>query len=426
MTLDLKRLRETFSDPSRQWILDALRRRLERGQDLTGSITLREPTRDERASLDRLLGRRPTRGKTLTLKLEELEQILRAAKQSDDLYAAAEVLLGSVVNKRARQARLEARWDRLFADVAEQDARPEVRSWLIERRTRQLTRRYSKKDPDQGRSLLNQAFQIIRCLPVPGLPLAEVAAKSTGNSHALDHGQPLGTLVISAAARLGGMDDWRDTEARRDVWASVGVLLDELSAPVLTLNLRSALVSLTGQSLAGQSLTGQALRLHADAGEPYRLSTRQLLRHPPTFDPALHPTIHVCENPSVVAAVANRLGPHSAPLVCVEGQPKTAARLLLGQLSAAGIHLAYHGDFDWGGVRIANLIMERHGASAWRFDSTAYRATRGGQALTGQPVAASWDPNLEVAMLEAGRAVHEEQVIDDLLEDLRGNGDRRC
>jgi uncharacterized protein (TIGR02679 family) len=128
--------------------------------------------------------------------------------------------------------------------------------------------------------------------------------------------------------------------------------------------------------------------------------------------------VYVCENPNVVAAAAHRLGARSAPLVCVEGQPKTAARLLLTGLAAAGVRLAYHGDFDWPGLRIANLIIRRHGAVPWRMNAADYARAAGGSLLEGLPVDAVWDERLRPAMQAAGRAVHEEQVLADLLADL--------
>ena len=406
MTVDRERLRRTFADPALGWIVERLRRRLERGRGLRGTISRPRPTAAERAACDRLLGRPPSRGAALVVKLSELERILRHGELSPSLLEAVEALTGPVVDERARKERLDAEWDELFASFAGADQRPEVRAWLAERRTRRLARRFSGHHPERGRELLAAAFEVLARLPGRGLPLNELAVAVTGDSHALDAGQPLGTLVVAAAASLGGVGDWHGAQARRDVWAAVGVLLDELSAPVLTVNLGGD----------GESLTGRLLRLHAEAGEPCRLSVRQLLRHPVRFEPV--PVVHVCENPAVVAAVANRLGPRSAPLVCVEGQPKTASRLLLDQLRSSGIRLAYHGDFDWGGIRIANLVFERHGAVPWRFTAADYRRTTGGTELTGRPVAATWDPDLAPAMRAAGRAVHEEQVIDDLLADL--------
>src|SRR5262249_51996511 len=161
---------------------------------------------------------------------------------------------------------------------------------------------------------------------------------------------------------------------------SLGVLCDELSAPVLTLNLMSC----------STGIITRALRLHTEAGEPYRLSTRQLLRETPVFDATKHATVYVCENPTVVAAAASRLGPKSAPIVCTEGHPRTACRLLLRRLTESGITLAYHGDFDWPGIQIANVIYRRHGFTPWRFSAADYRRESRTLSLTGSPVEASW------------------------------------
>ena len=83
--------------------------------------------------------------------------------------------------------------------------------------------------------------------------------------------------------------------------------------------------------------------------------------------------------------------------------------------------MRYHGDFDWGGLRIANVLFGRLPCSPWRFDTAAYRAavaTGPGRALTGAGTEAVWDSGLGAAMREAGRAVEEERVVDDLVADL--------
>lgn len=167
------------------------------------------------------------------------------------------------------------------------------------------------------------------------------------------------------------------------------------------------------------TVTDRVLQLHAEAGEPCRLTTRQLLRDPPAFGPSIVGRwVYVCENPTVVASAANRLGARSQTLVCLEGQPRTAAHLLLSRLVTAGARVVYHGDFDWAGIHIGNLVMRRYGAAPWRFSSEDYRAVRGRRDLRGAAVAAIWDPRLEPTMTETGRVVYEEQVLDVLLADL--------
>jgi uncharacterized protein (TIGR02679 family) len=401
---DGARLRQVLGAPELAWLVQRARRRLARGM-AGGSVTLPQASHAQRDAVERLLGRRATRGGSVSVRLEDLEALLRDAGICDSLGEALEALTGPLVDARAQRQEAEAAWADVFAASDPSGSRP----WLEELRATGVLRRVARNDPAVAGALLRQALDIEQRLPARGLPLAELAAAVTGDSHALDPGTPLGTIAVRIPAARGGAGAWNGAEAWRDAWASAGVLCDELSAPVLTLNLRGD----------GQTLTERALRLHADAGEPYRLTTRQLLREPPTFASATSaPTVYVCENPTVVAAAANRLGAAGAPLVCIEGQPRTAARVLLSLLSGAGIQLAYHGDFDWAGIQIANVVMRRHGAISWRFSSADYRAARGGRPLQGDTVAAIWDPELQAAMLEVGRAVHEEEVLDLLLGDL--------
>jgi uncharacterized protein (TIGR02679 family) len=127
----------------------------------------------------------------------------------------------------------------------------------------------------------------------------------------------------------------------------------------------------------------------------------------------------------VVAAAANELRESSAPLVCTEGQPTAAVHVLLRQLTASGARLVYHGDFDWAGIQIANLMIRRHNTVPWRMSVRDYEeVATGSLALEGSPVVASWEPELTKSMMRVGRAVHEEQVIEFLLQDLRSSSSR--
>ena len=343
------------------------------------------------------------------MQLDTVEEVLRHAELCDDLREAVEALTGTLWIFALNVPTDNSSGLASFRTPNKKSPHETTCKSGLKTCAMGLLQRLASGNFSAARGLLDCALKIVLRFPVQGVPLAELAATAAGDSHALDTGQPLGTLVLRAAALMSEVDDTRDAEGRRDAWAGVGVLCDELSAPVLVLNLRGD----------ARTLTGQALRLHAEHGEPYRLSMRQLLRDPPTLDIAtVGPVVYVCENPTVVAAAAHRLGSRSVPLVCIEGQPKTAARLLLGQLTAAGIGLLYHGDFDWDGVRIANLVMKRHRASPWRLSADCYRAVSGGMPLAGNPVPASWDAGLFEAMTERNVAIHEELVLVELLDDL--------
>jgi uncharacterized protein (TIGR02679 family) len=404
------RLARLLLDPDLAWLLERLRRRIESGEELRGTVSLRAPTPAQREAVGRLFGTAGGHGASIAVDLGRLEALLVEAGLCDSLRQAIESLLGPIENRRAASELEAERWESLFARLeAEAAGRLAELAWIEELRSSGLLKRLGGGDPDRAMKLGLECLEIGRRLPAPHVAIAELAASIAGDAHALDSGEPLGTLALHLVARRLGTEAPEGAEARREAWAEVGVLCDELSAPVLVLNLRAA----------GSTLTARSLELHAEAAEPCRLSLRQLQREPLCFGADRPREVFVCENPSVVVAAANALGARCAPLVCTEGMPRTSARTLLGQLSSAGIALRYHGDFDWAGLRIANLVIERCGASPWRMAARDYeQAAGGGIELTGDPVAARWDADLEPAMRRVGRAVHEERVIQVLLDDL--------
>jgi uncharacterized protein (TIGR02679 family) len=96
---------------------------------------------------------------------------------------------------------------------------------------------------------------------------------------------------------------------------------------------------------------------------------------------------------------------------------------MLSQLVKAGAELRYHGDFDWPGLHIGNLILREYGAQPWRFGPADYitaiqSARRGDQSLDERPVEATWDRALTAAMQRHRIPIAEEAVAADLLQDL--------
>jgi uncharacterized protein (TIGR02679 family) len=321
-------------------------------------------------------------------------------------------IVGPVENERLRLLSREKEWEYLWQISTKRVAgNGAALRWIQDLKASGLLKRVACNDIHIAQTLVDQAVAIVKQVPLPAVRLAELAASISGNSHALDRGQPLGALVIRFARQIDESARWKTAAERRDAWELLGVLCDELSAPVLVLNLRAD----------SESLTGRALNLHASAGEPYRISVRQLRLHPPLLDSSTcGPEVFVCENPTVVDVAANKLGSSCRPLVCIDGKPKTAAHLLLDAVRKAGIRVRYHGDFDWEGIRIGNSIIQRYCAMSWRFNAADYAATpEKAHPLKGEPVGAVWDTGLAEIMEKAGRTVHEENVLEALLVDLR-------
>jgi uncharacterized protein (TIGR02679 family) len=391
-------------------LLDALRRRLALGRPFTGALTLASATPAERQALDSLLGRPATRGDSLRVDLDALSETLAAASLCASLREAVETLLGPVPNRRAEAEQTGRSWAAVQAEAAAAFAPwPSLRLWLDDLFATGLLKRLAPA-PAKVARLLSELAHLSRALPAAADPLATLAARLFGDAHALDPGTLLATLAVRAAALLGNTPFEDDAESRREAWASVGVLCDELSTPALVLNLPAA----------ADTPTARLLRTARADAEPLHLTLRHLMLWPLASDPALADLdVFVCENPTIVALAARRLCARCAPLVCVNGQYATPSKILLRQLSAAGARLRYHGDFDVGGLRIARRVLQEPGATPWRMCAADYQAAPKGKTLPPDTLLASpWDPVLAEVMQRERRAVHEEAVAEILLRDL--------
>ena len=412
MGVDRTRLERLLGGPDTAWLVDRLRRRVELGKPLDTAVTLSGATPAQREAAGRVLGRRPRPGSSLTISLPELDRVLRRSGVSPDgLQPAVAALHGPIVVRSVAAAEIEGRWVEVFAPLTDVAAagRPELAAWYERLRRSGLVRRLAGA-PEAARALLTDLATVVAAMPASGEQLARFAARVTSDAHALDDDRPLATLALGAARALRDLPAGNGAEWRREVWASVGLLRDELSTTVLTSGLPGDAVS----------FAGRALNAWQEAGQPVSLTLRQLVRDPPALRLG-GVTVSVCEGPVVISAAADELGASCRPLVCTSGQPGTAAVHLLRLLSAAGARLRYHGDFDWGGVRIAGGLFRKFTMTPWRYDTAAYQAavTAGfGRQLTGSPVDAPWDPQLASAMRAHNVRIDEELVLADLVGDL--------
>jgi uncharacterized protein (TIGR02679 family) len=392
-----------------------LRRHFERENLDAPQRTVRLGSLSEReyAALASLLGRPVRQASSIAVDVAAIDAALARAGVAPSLKAALELLDGPIVHVPTARAEALARW----ASVAADARRPDLARLLHTARGLGLLKRLARQDPEAARGLRERADLVLQRLPASGVPRAQIAAETLGDAHALDSGRPTATLVLSVLRQAEQpspdlpeadlpdvLPDLQQEERDRSVWARAGILVNELARPALFLNLPTR---------AGAGLA-------AEVGEPAYASLRALLRSPPALAVDGR-TVYVCENPNIVAIAADRLGPHCAPLICTDGMPAAAQRTLLTQLARAGARLLYHGDFDWPGLRIANLVIRTFAAEPWRLgpaDYAAYANNSTGQLLTGAPVAACWDASLAPTMQARGLAIPEEAVAATLLEDL--------
>lgn len=405
-----ERLNAIFAAPALRWIIARMVARMAAGRPLRGTLVRAKASADERRAVDDLLGRKSTAGAQLTVELEMLERALQAADLIDTLEDIVLACHGAVENRRAETERQRAEWQAIFDTARTRcDDYPALLNWVNALAGDGTLKRLSRGDIVLAAKLLDSAFRVLGRSPREEVLLANFAAHCAGDSHALDRGQPLATLCLRAIAAAHGIDGQCSAEARRKAWAAVGVIIDDLSAPVLTFNLRAT----WGSALE------QVLGLHRQQGQPAFLTYRQLQSGASfePLDPAMH-VVFVCENPSVVSAAARELGPRCRPLVCTNGQPASAVRLLFSQLRQAGAELHCHADFDWAGLRIVDQLVREYAAVPWHMQAEHYCGASGTVSLAPQSFVSEWSPELTGVLRTEGKAVFEEQVIYPLLNDL--------
>ncbi|WP_329066747.1 TIGR02679 family protein [Streptomyces sp. NBC_01429] len=447
--------RAWLAGPGLARLWEAARARLERnGLRATGSLRLTELGAQERTALSQLVGNgKVLTGTTATVGLAALDTRLRASAAGLGLVETLGALGPPLTDRRAVRADADARRARIWSSVASAlDASPlagEVwaREWYEGLRRAGVP---AGVEPDTATRTLLQAVRLLTVLlapaeavPATAAPKAalpeqsgagpardprtartspgtrtsrgrgELAAEATGSAHGLDDGTWLSRLVQRGIALAHGAALPDSAAERRALWRLAGVAPDEISSTVLAYGLRPE-----GGGWREQALRERAVH-HAEA----QLTLRELRALRLSLPAGT--LVRICENPRVVEAAAD--AGCGRPLVCTSGSATTAVLTLLDALAATGCRFAYHGDFDWPGIALANRIMRRYDARPWRllagdYELLAARAAERGippLPLAGPRVGAEWDPDLAPAMSAHGVALHEEATLEPLVNDLK-------
>lgn len=418
MNPDAARLITIFSASGWQRFVATLKRYRDRGKPLPAAFALPNATDDERRSCARLLRlRQPPAGSTLRYDLKRIAEALAMQDIHADWPALLESLCGPVPAEVIISQENRRAWDKfwpLASALAAEQLFPLSAEWLQSIRRDGSLVRLSKGDASLALERLRMACAVLAALPLADEPLPGAAARLCGNSHALDSDSPLSALILRSLAMQRSMPVPDRSDDRRRLWEQFGVICDDLSAPVLTLNLR----------LSGPSLLCRLVAEASEEGQPLHLTNR-LIASSDWSQITCPPNVFICENPTILALAACRLGPSCPPMVCVNGEPRSTSRSLLRWLRERGATLGYHGDFDWPGIAIAARLFCELGAQPWLFSDVDYEdAVRAGRyrLLSGAPVETPWNPPLSRAMKLHAKAVDEEAVADLLMGSLQAAG----
>jgi uncharacterized protein (TIGR02679 family) len=409
IAVDKAKVERMLGSPELAWLVDRIRSRLERGEPIDGTMTLVGATPAQRKAAARLLGHGVGRGTSLSVPLPAVAAELWRAAAAPNLVAAIEALGGPVRDLAAERAADLQRWgDSLSAARSSWLSHLAwYRAWLDGiGRDGSVTRLIRQGHTDA----IQQATAVLERLPADtdeGSTLTTALAEAaTGDEQALAEGGPVASLVLRALAIREGIQPPASREAEQALWSAAGVVSDDLASQVMVLNLKAS----------GEPV-GRWLGEAADAGQPFRLTLRQLAAAP-VLPLALD--IYVCASSVLMRAAADTLGANCPALVCTEGPPSVACTRLLQAAAGSGSAVHWHADFTWSGLRSTATAVRRLQAQPWLMAVTDYQTALpgGGQSLTGQPEPSPWDPKLSELMRVTGRAVGEERLVPQLLAEL--------
>lgn len=470
-------IRDYFAQPGFERFLKQLRRAYESSTaGARGSVRLSRITAEERATLDRFYGiySPPAPGETKSYSIRKFERLLQGSRFGLSIPELLEALSGERVLTRAeRQAVRDTEWEQAIRNAVEWgangvltnpigeaagEASVRLIQWLDGLRdetspgSRTLRRLFAKsaRDAEECLSLCLTALRFVmehdggssgRLVRLPVL-----AARATGDAHALDWKYPLGRLfwwgLTSVYGRPGAQQvDSDDLDRENDDTDSID---DEAREAELDMMLSHAIKIREGYRLGGvadDDLSSQAMLYAPNLFGLYEeriLTLRQVERLisnlPITLDLK---SIFMVENPSVFAELIDadirrsleRDSKHSPIIMCGNGQPTVAVIKLLDGLLASfpGAKLYYSGDLDPAGLGIAHSLHMRCGGvlAPWRMDRQTYlRHAQKGIPLTDAEIqrlrltSFDWAPGLTLSMADRGVKLHQELWVEELVRDL--------
>jgi uncharacterized protein (TIGR02679 family) len=178
--VDTERLTRVLGTPETAWLVERVRRRMADGRPLTGSLTLASASPAQRRAVDALLGRAPSRGTSLSVRMEELDALLRTAGiHIGGLGAAVEELTGPIPDTRAEALAAAQAWRYAYEPLdAAVSGNAHLEDWWSRPQARGMLKRLAGGDPGVARTLAVQAATVLAVLPSDGVSLPVLAART--------------------------------------------------------------------------------------------------------------------------------------------------------------------------------------------------------------------------------------------------------
>ena len=327
-----------------------------------GTVVLQNPGREERSQLGGFLRKDYAENKTISVSAALFERCLADSRFSGiTLEELLTAYFGEELTIRKEERRKEEeRREGFFAGIlaergkgtgegAEEGAEERageawLRRMLAERGGGyELLMQQYREGPEELKKLLNHVLNGIDSLP---------CQPWTGERD---------RQLLAAVAPPELFEGLSGAERKNQLFYQAGLLKDDLSNEILAYGIRG---------LRRDGTLHAGLEGFLREREPVRLTLRTLsgLKAAEASGKA----IRIVENPAVFSMLTDRYP--EEPALCVNGQPRLAALLLLDLLKEEH-EFYYAGDFDPEGLLIAQRLKERYRErlKLWRYEGELYR-----------------------------------------------------
>lgn len=352
----------------------------------SGTVVLSGLTEEERESLEGFFQKSYHGKKSTSISAERFERALRESRFSEitpkellEVYFRQEMM-----GKKEQKREEERRWQQALDEAKEGCAGTRAEAWIGELEQMEgksylyLMKRYreAEKSPDEVRRLLALGIRIILSFPYLRKEteyLAVFAAGMTGNPHAFDDGAKDGKfLQILVAREIGHLgleipgSSVFPAMQRQRLYYSVGILRDDISNYVMLSGIRAWKEN--GEIHAGM----EGFRKD---GDPVHVPLSVIAGWSRVDCPEKE--IYIVENPSVFAMLCGKWKGRKA-CMCMNGQPRLSAVLMLDLLEKAEVKVYYAGDFDPEGLLIGQKVKQYYGGETvyWHMSVQEYEESR--------------------------------------------------
>lgn len=408
--------------------MEELRKKWESYGRVTGSITLKKTSEEERRAIGGIVGR-AFMDEMIKITFQEFEQGLQKSRFAPiDIKAVLEDYFeSSLYTNQEQKVQLQMAREE-FLDMLFQyfegctKETSVVLRWLQELKDHKkygyqiLIKEFAHNAKAAGVLAQNvgKALILLEKRENEEVLLAVFAAEVSGNPHYFDKGTTASQLLTHAVCFWKRLEVPCNAYEWRECMQAVGLVSDNIASMVHAFGVQI-------ETMEGVHPAYEAFRKRK---EPYVLTAENLKVI--TGAKAIHRRVYVVENEMVFLHLVERIKEQEVTLLCTSGQMRVAAFLLLTHLIEGGATIYYSGDLDPEGMDIADRLWQRYGdvIHLWRMSTEDYNKAISDEKLSDRQLAKLErlkNPMLcctAEAVRRKGKAGYQENLLEDLLGDL--------